>query len=411
MTAPAEGAEGAGSAEEVAVAELGAASAEAGSGVAAFDAGGCSLALGASTGDALTGGGGLSVAGIALLEAGGGAGRADAGALTDATAGSAEAAEALAAGCSGAEASRPSGMGSAKAIDESAESPIAMATPLRRDARTASGYGKRAAGPSAKQPSRLRARKPWTLKGYRGIGIGRIRLGFFERVSSMAASGPPSFYDFEQIPDPARHAASRPMPPPVVPSEPSPTRGTRLRRQQGALALGAGWLLLAPALTGLRHDLLGPDVLLPLSLWCVTGALAVLLVVRPRARGLPLGRRGTQLALAFVGSLFLGSVLVTWAASTEVPLTWDTIRPCLLIASLFASGLLVLAASLLYRSFTALPAWRGAVIGASLGLLGTTTAHLHCAVRAGSHVLVAHGGSIALGAAIGAALGALRGRI
>ena len=57
------------------------------------------------------------------------------------------------------------------------------------------------------------------------------------------------------------------------------------------------------------------------------------------------------------------------------------------------------------------PALRGAAVGAACGVGGVIGIHLHCAVDAPSHLLVAHGAIIVAGALAGAVLGAVRGRM
>lgn len=226
----------------------------------------------------------------------------------------------------------------------------------------------------------------------------------------MPSPDPQSLDAFREIPDPYGHIAPRPAPSAIVPDEPSPTRDARQRRTLWAFVLGAAWLALGAAVLGVRKDILSPGALIPILIWAVTASGAVFLAMRPWARGLPLGLRGTQLVLVAVGVIFTSGVLA-WSAFGEEALTWKRTRVCLLSSSGLVLGLVVLAAGLFYRSFTNLPALRGAAIGAGLGLMGTTLIHVHCPIPDGAHVLVAHGGAIVFGAVVGAVLGALRGRI
>jgi hypothetical protein len=97
-------------------------------------------------------------------------------------------------------------------------------------------------------------------------------------------------------------------------------------------------------------------------------------------------------------------------AGPEVPLSWATVRGCLGIANLMALGPLVGAVVFLRRSLTSAPALRGGAVGALAGLWGTIGVHAHCPIQTTSHLVVAHGLSIAAGAAVGAVLGRVLGR-
>jgi len=212
----------------------------------------------------------------------------------------------------------------------------------------------------------------------------------------------------EDIPDPAAQLARRPAPEPALPAEPSPTRPERARRTTVALAVAVTWIAGSVVLLGLRRDIAAPAVALPLALLLLITGAALLLAVRPRARGLPAGVRLVQalpllLALAFAALALLG-------ARPGEPLPDNHVLPCLALAAEMAVVPLALAALTLRGSFLTAPAWRGAAIGAMVGLGSAIGMHAHCRYAAPIHILLAHGLPIVGGALLGALLGALRGR-
>jgi len=225
----------------------------------------------------------------------------------------------------------------------------------------------------------------------------------------MAARDPKPFAEFDEIPDPARGLDTRPTPA-APPAERSPTRGERRRHNKLALAIALVWIALLLWPLGPRADLGALHVAGTLALWLALAILSLLLVLSPRARGLPLGVRALSLTLALIPLGFVLSVLVSSGTDADLPLSWKNTGRCFQYTSLLALGPLLVAAWSYKRSFTNLPALRGAAIGAVCGLSGAIAMQAHCPCEASSHILVAHGLPILLGALAGGLFGALRGR-
>jgi hypothetical protein len=223
----------------------------------------------------------------------------------------------------------------------------------------------------------------------------------------------PESFDLERmhdIPDPLARAARREAKEPVVPSEPSLTRSQRRVRLLLVLAAAIGWVLLFVAHLGPRSDLFSHWVMLPLSLWIVAAAGALVLALSPRARGLPAGVRMLQVILAVIPLCF-GVAALVWSVDGLVPFSLPAAIICLHYANLIASGPLLFACLVFRRSFLSVPAWRGAAIGAVCGLAGSIGIHSHCPTPGTLHALVGHGVPILAGAIVGSILGAIRGRI
>jgi hypothetical protein len=224
----------------------------------------------------------------------------------------------------------------------------------------------------------------------------------------MAAPEDISLDALNDIPDPAAYLAARPAPPPVVPSEPAPTRPVRERLGRVALAVAFAWIVLVTWFFGFRSDLHTVEVAAPLALWTLLAGVGLALVLRPRARGLPAGVRALQAVVVVVPLAFLVAAAAT-AGSEPVPAAMHA--TCLAVTGGLALAPLALAALVLRRSFLSAPAWRGAAIGVLCGLGATIGIHAHCAVADLFHVLLAHGLSLGAGALLGAVAGALQGRV
>jgi hypothetical protein len=215
----------------------------------------------------------------------------------------------------------------------------------------------------------------------------------------------------ERIPDPAASITDQPAPPAAPPAEPSPTRADRQRLARGAAAAACAWVAAGVATFGVRHDIATPLVIAPLAAWSLTVALGLAVVLRPRARGLPAPVRVVQHALWVVPAVYAAGVLLVGAPISGPPVAWATLRGCMAIAHLLAIGPLAAAALLLRRSFFSASAWRGAAVGALAGLGGSLGVHAHCPVPALDHLLMAHGPSILVGAALGAFFGRAKGSV
>ncbi len=200
-----------------------------------------------------------------------------------------------------------------------------------------------------------------------------------------------------------------PVPEATPPAERSLTREEHRARTRTAAFAAVVWVAAAIALFGVRADIASPRVAAPIAAWLVGGALAFGVVLRPRARGLPAGVRAVQHALWVVPAAYaLTAVLI--AQPAEGPLTWASIRGCLCLSTAMALGPLAAGALLLRGALLSAPGWRGAAVGAVLGLAGSIGVSAHCPVESLGHILLAHGAAIAIAAAAGGALGRLGGR-
>jgi hypothetical protein len=238
----------------------------------------------------------------------------------------------------------------------------------------------------------------------------------------MASHDPLSLEKIHDIPDPAARLSSKAVhdggdpralaagaPEAAPPAERSPTRAERRTRARAAVVAAVAWVVAALAIFGIRPDIASPAAAAPLAAWVLGGAVALGLLLRPRARGLPAGVRAVQHALWMVPAVYVVVALIV-AAPAEAPLTWQSVRGCLCIAGAMALGPLVAGALLLRGAFLSAPGWRGAAVGGLLGLAGSAGVHAHCSDRSLGHVLAAHGAAIAIAAAAGGALGRAGGR-
>lgn len=194
--------------------------------------------------------------------------------------------------------------------------------------------------------------------------------------------------DLLAIPDPVGEAA-RPLPPPVLPKEPSPTRGETRKRRLLALALGAAWLSLIPILFGPRPDLGNAIVLAQVVLSFALGAAALSLAVSSRS---PLGPTQRQ-----AGVLALSSVAVFGAASLLAPceqhgssLLFNAFV-CGDVVLLFSLVPAALAAWALRRSAATGAGRHGALVGLGVGALAACALTMHCPQFDGFHMLLGHG--------------------
>lgn len=220
---------------------------------------------------------------------------------------------------------------------------------------------------------------------------------------------PISLDALQEVPDPAARVAKAPTPAAVLPSEPSPTRADRRLRARATVAFVAVWIAAAVVVAGVRPDLGTPGVVMPILAWLAGGALILGLVLRPRARGLPVGVRVVQHAVWVVPAAYVAGVFLVAVPEGE-SLTWASMRTCLALSTAMALGPVIGAALFLRRSFLSAPGWRGAAVGALAGLGGSIGVHAHCPCQSLGHLLAAHGAAIGLGAVAGAALGHLGGR-
>ena len=107
------------------------------------------------------------------------------------------------------------------------------------------------------------------------------------------------------------------------------------------------------------------------------------------------------------------AIYVVIAALTAVPSGepgWAAASACLGVATLMALGPLAAAALIFTRAFPSASLWRGATVGALAGLSGAIGIHAHCPYQSWSHLLLAHGPVLAVGAILGGLFGRTLGR-
>jgi len=214
---------------------------------------------------------------------------------------------------------------------------------------------------------------------------------------------------FDDIPDPAAAVARRDAPVATPPTERSLTRAERRSRLVLGLVIALVWVVAFTLRSGLRTDL-SLMVVGELAIWVATGAGALAIALHPGARGLSLGVRVLAVVLWSVPAIFVASALAWSLDASPFTLTWANARACLGLCTVLGAGPLFLACVLFRRAFAVMAPWRLALLGAVCGLSGSIGCQAHCPIGAASHVLVAHGLPIVIGALIGAAYGALRGR-
>jgi hypothetical protein len=212
---------------------------------------------------------------------------------------------------------------------------------------------------------------------------------------------------FDDIPDPIR--AAQAIAPMEAPRERSPTRAGRRTRMVLAALLSFVWVLLLTLRFGVRDDLaaIGAKIAALVAL----GAVTLGLVLRSGARGRPAGIRLLQALLVAVALVYVFVAVATSLPALEGRAAWQGMLPCFLTTLLLSFGPLLFASFVFARSFSTIPAWRGAAIGAIVGLLGSIGIDAHCTNDAYGHVLLAHGLPVVALALIGAAFGARYGKL
>jgi hypothetical protein len=185
------------------------------------------------------------------------------------------------------------------------------------------------------------------------------------------------------------------------------------RRAAVFLLVGAGFLVLVPAVWGLRRNAAAVGPLLGLT-WVVQTVTAVLIFAAAIAESVP----GRLLSPARLWTLVSVSIAVTAAslvafffeAPVDVPswLTMRFLRVCLSRGYLLGLLPLVVAGVLLARGLTRRPVIAGALAGLGAGLLVDSTWRLYCGVTHPAHTLLSHVGAIGLLASTGALGGVIR---
>lgn len=221
----------------------------------------------------------------------------------------------------------------------------------------------------------------------------------------------PERLPFDDIPDPVRAAAAAGSPPPA-PAEPSATRGQRRAWATLGGAVAVAWIVLAIWALGPRADLGSIGVLSELGLWVLAALIAFVIALHPGPRGLSLGVRALLVGLLLVPIVFVAVSLAWSSGAPDIPFAWSTLAGCLAASTAMAGVPLLVAFLLFRRSFVTAAALRLSLFGGLAGFLGTLGCHAHCpTAHALSHVVVGHGASILVGAALGAVFGAMRGRV
>jgi hypothetical protein len=182
------------------------------------------------------------------------------------------------------------------------------------------------------------------------------------------------------------------------------------KRALALVPVGLALLLGMPLLWGFRSNLgaLGPSLAWGPSLALLTAGLGVVaLALREAVPGRDLSH---GVLVATVGGASALVLAVTALTSALVPTTlppsleWRYAWECLVMAA--GPGLpgVAAAAWLASRALPTRPAVAGSLYGLGVGLMADAGARLFCWVSTPAHVLLAHGGAVALLALAGAAL-------
>jgi hypothetical protein len=123
-----------------------------------------------------------------------------------------------------------------------------------------------------------------------------------------------------------------------------------------------------------------------------------------RGLGVPVSRARVIAIVAPLGFALIGLLWLPPGASG----TFGELGPpsaimaCLSLGLLVALPVLIVAVWALQRAFPSAAGWRGAALGAAVGLVGTVFLTFHCGSSFGGHIALAHGLPIVIGALAGA---------
>jgi hypothetical protein len=208
-----------------------------------------------------------------------------------------------------------------------------------------------------------------------------------------------------EIPDPVSGAPAAKARPPLAPL--APDRGLTRRRRWLALVVALAWLGLNLAVFGVRGDLLtlpslyvDAQIVLPFSL--AIGSLAVALAPGRLGLGLGLGMVMVTAVLGPASFCLIGPGAPPPSEPAQGASSLLAAFVCLDITVAFAAVPLLLAGLVLRAAFPVGAGWRGASVGAAVGLLAGATINLHCANVARFHMLVGHGIPVIAATLIGA---------
>jgi hypothetical protein len=221
---------------------------------------------------------------------------------------------------------------------------------------------------------------------------------------------PPIDPDFlGDVPDPAAELASVPPPPRrFQPAPRAPTRADRATMRGRALAgalVYSGVLLVLFNKRADLHAVPRRTLLLELAIPLGAGLLAFAAATAPGRSGV--GWPKTRLvAVALSAPVFfaLGSWLAGPRDFDPEPFVGHGIR-CLVVTGLFTLGPLLFAAWAFRGAFVVSAGWRAAALGVACAALGATAMSLICSVGTPAHVVIGHGGVMAIAALAGAAFG------
>ncbi|MBK8596415.1 MAG: DUF1109 family protein [Holophagales bacterium] len=140
----------------------------------------------------------------------------------------------------------------------------------------------------------------------------------------------------------------------------------------------------------------------------VAGAGLVTLALGEAVPGRGAGRQTGLIALAGAVVLFVILAVLVRGASAGVPVPSPLVThgpACLMLSGLLGLTALAVVAVLIFRSAPLRASFSGLLAGAGTGLMATGVFHLDCPVTHLAHVLVWHGGTIALLALLGLGFG------
>jgi hypothetical protein len=136
---------------------------------------------------------------------------------------------------------------------------------------------------------------------------------------------------------------------------------------------------------------------------------AILIAILPGRRGL--GGPVSRLRLAALGAPILFIVVGLLWLPQGSPSSfgqigpWGAVMSCVLLGLLVALPMVLVGVWAMQRAFPSASGWRGAALGAGLGLVGSVALTAHCGSLFGGHVALAHGLPIVVSALLGAVLG------
>jgi hypothetical protein len=211
------------------------------------------------------------------------------------------------------------------------------------------------------------------------------------------------------VPDPAAGLASIAVPPRrAQPGRPPPTRADRSALRAGAFAgalVYSGVLLVLFNKRADLHVVPGRTLLLEIAIPLAAGAVALAAATAPGRSGVGWPKRWL-VTVALAAPVFFA--VATWLAGPNdldpEPFVGHGVR-CLIVTGIFTVGPLLLAAWAFRGAFVAAAGWHAAALGVACAGLGATAMSLLCSVGTPAHVVVGHGGVMAIAAIAGAAFG------